>query len=186
MKSLKKADVFVQTERKLTFTYTWLIILFLVLFSIIVSVFFGGMAYRENRQLIRTTLYVTENGNPLIPDLAGSDHEDLYFYYLVNSSGNVVGGSEVFPPNNSINVETIEEWQPNKEEYRLKWLSVPHNHREGKTVMDRDRLLFVGARPVILQDGQKGAIYVAKDVTFYMDVFQNLLIVFLCILVFFQ
>ncbi|WP_244163201.1 sensor histidine kinase [Paenibacillus pectinilyticus] len=185
MKFLKKADVFVQTERKLTFTYTWLIILFLVLFSIIVSVFFGGMAYRENRQLIRTTMYATENGSPLIPDLVSSDHEDLYFYYLVNGSGNVVGGSEVFPLNNSINLEMIEEWHPNKEEFRLKWLSVPHSHHEGKTLIDRDRLLFVGARPAILQDGKKGTIYVAKDVTFYLDVFQNLLIVFLCILVIF-
>jgi signal transduction histidine kinase len=185
MKFLKKADVFVQSQRKLTFTYTWLIILFLVLFSIIVSIFFVGMAYREQHQSIRNTMYAAENGKPLIPDLASTENEDFYYYYQMNSRGNVVGSSEAFPSNNSFNLKTIEEWHPNKDAFRLKWLSVPHNHHEGNRLVDRDRLLFIGARPVRLEDGQIGTIYVAKDVTFYLEVFQNLLIVFLCILVIF-
>ncbi|RTE11043.1 HAMP domain-containing histidine kinase [Paenibacillus whitsoniae] len=159
-------------------------ILFLVLFSMIVSVFFVGMAYREQRQTIRNTLYATENGKPLIPDLTNSGNEELYFYYLTTTEGNVLESSEAFTSDFSYNLETIEKWQPQKDEFHLKWLSIPHNHHEGKKG-DRDKLLFIGARPTILGDGQNGFIYVAKDVTFYVEVFQNLLVVLICILVLF-
>ncbi|MFB9328722.1 sensor histidine kinase [Paenibacillus aurantiacus] len=182
---VKQGDLFVKTRRKLTVTYTWLIILFLVIFSLIVSVFFVGMAYREQRQTLHSTIYASDNGSVEIPDLTGTSVEDLYFYYIVDHQGNVLSRSEAIPQNADLNLEKIEAWHPNRESYRLVWLDVPHSHHEWKRTMERDRLLYIGARPYVTQDGKEATIYAAKDVTFYLDVYQDLLVILLCILALF-
>ncbi|WP_244444703.1 sensor histidine kinase [Paenibacillus camerounensis] len=174
--------MFVQTRRKLTFTYTWLIILFLILFSLIVSVFFVGMAYRDQRQSLQTTLYASADGNLAVPDLSGTTVEDLYFFYMVDHQGNVLSGSAAFPQNAGANLEKIEEWHPKREAYRLTWLDLPHNGHEGEDRTEHDRLLFMGARPMITEDGRQITVYAAKDVSFYLEVYENLFMVALFIL----
>ncbi|MBB6671844.1 sensor histidine kinase [Cohnella nanjingensis] len=182
---MKKADLFVQTQRKLTYTYAWLIIVFLMLFSLIVSVFFLGMAYREQRQILQTTLYATENGSVVIPNLSNSRGGDLYFFYIVDTHGNMIAGSEAFPQNRDVNLEMIERWHPHRDKFRLEWLPESDNHHDAEHSRERDQLLFVGARPFMTDDGKEAFIYTAKDVTFYFEAFQNLLLVLLFILVLF-
>ncbi len=182
---MKKIDLFLQTQKKLTFTYTWLIVLFLVLFSVIVSVFFMGFVYQEQRQDILSALYATENGRVVVPDLAESRSEDLYFFYILNNRGGVVAGSEAFPTAGTPYVEQLARWHPNRDEFRLEWNTPSRAHHDIRKPKERERLLFLGARPVVAGDGRPAAIYAAKDVTFYFEVFQNLLLVFLFILVFF-
>ncbi|EPD88401.1 sensor histidine kinase [Paenibacillus sp. HGH0039] len=184
-KRMKKADLFVQTQKKLTFTYTWLILLFLVLFSFIVAVFFLGMAYREQRQTLLSSMYATENGRVAVPDLSDSRGEDLYFFYVLDGRGKVLAGSEAFPQNGSANLEKIGRWQPHRDEFRLEWIPASDDRHDARKSRERDRLLFVGARPLMADDGRSGAIYAAKDVTFYFEVSKNLLLVFLIILVLF-
>ncbi|WP_058300645.1 sensor histidine kinase [Gorillibacterium timonense] len=184
-KWLKKRDLFVQTQRKLTFTYAWLIIVFLMLFSMIVSIFFLGMAYREQRQLLHSSLYATENGDVIIPDLSNSRGDDLYFFYILDDEGKVIADSTAIRQNRDDNLDMIERWHPRRDGFRLKWLPESDDHHDGDRYRDKDRLLFVGARPYVMEDGRKAVIYAARDVTFYAEAFQNLLLVLLFILVLF-
>lgn len=181
----KHKDLFVQTQKKLTFTYTWLIILFLVLFSGIVSVFLLGNVYHEQRQDLQTALYATENGNVTIPNLANSDSNELYFFYILDNFGNFVAGSEVFPKTKNLNLGKVSGWHPDRDDFRLDWMPMPHNHRDVKRSKGKDQILFLGARPFTTIDGKKETIYVAKEVTFYFEVIKNLLGVLLSILVLF-
>ncbi|MFD2332940.1 sensor histidine kinase [Cohnella sp. GCM10020058] len=174
---MKKADLFLQTRRKLTFSYSWLIIVFLLLFASIVSVFFLGMTYREQRQSLQNALYAADGGQVEVPHLLSASSGGLYFMYFVGGNGNVIAGSDVSPDQRNLNLKTIEHWNPHRTGYRLKWLPESHSHREAEFRSEGDRLLFVGARPYIMEDGKKVVIYAAKDVTFYLEAFQNLLIV---------
>lgn len=185
-KDMKKIDLFVQTQRKLTFTYAWLIIVFLMLFSMIVSVFFLGMTYREQRQALRSTMYATENDNLTIPDLSNSRSGDLYFFYIVDTDGNVMAGSDAVPDHKALNLEVVSHWKPHRDSYRLEWLPEAHVLHDGKSSRrESERMLFVGARPFVTNDGHEAVIYAAKDVTFYVEAFRNLAVVLLFILVLF-
>lgn len=187
-KRTKQTDLFVRTQRKLTFTYAWLISLFLILFSIIVSIFFLGKDYLEQRQILKSSMYATtENGDVLIPELANSRGDDLYFYYILDANGNVIADSEAFPQTSEANMDIIEEWRPLRDAFRLKWVpesSIRHDEKEDEEEED-DLLLFVGARPFVMEDGKEAVLYAAKDVSFYEDAFENLLIVLLVILILF-
>lgn len=174
-----------QTQRKLTFTYTWLIVIFLVVFSVIVSAFFLAMIYQEQRQTILSTLYATDKGRVTIPELSSSDDEGLYYYYILDNRGNVIADQEAFPQDSKMNMEKMNHWQPRRADFRLEWQSSTYRTHDGMKRMGRDRLLLVGARPTIMDNGKAVTIYAAKDVTFYVEVFRNLLLVFLIILVIF-
>ncbi|MGU3471833.1 sensor histidine kinase [Paenibacillus sp. D51F] len=180
-----KSDLFVQTQKKLTFTYAWLIIVFLILFSLLASLFFLGMAYQEQRNSLQSTMYATDNGRIAIPDLSNSRGEDLYFFYILDQGGKMIAGSDAFPQNRDASLEKIGRWHPRKAEYRLQWLPESRDRHDGKKFKESDRLLFVGARPLMTADGQAVVIYAAKDVTFYLEVLKNLLLVLLFILLLF-
>ncbi len=180
-----KSDLFVQTQKKLTFTYAWLIIVFLILFSLLASLFFLGMAYQEQRNSLQSTMYATDNGRIAIPDLSNSRGEDLYFFYILDQGGKRIAGSDAFPQNSNASLEKIGRWHPRKAEYRLQWLPESRDRHDGKKSKESDRLLFVGARPLMAADGQAVVIYAAKDVTFYLEVLKNLLLVLLFILLLF-
>ncbi len=144
------------------------------------------MAYREQTQSLQSVLYATEkDGSVAIPDLTNSRDEDLYFYYILSNRGEVLARSEAIPQFGDVNLGEIAGWHPREESFRLKWLPELHARPEGMIIRTQDRLLFVGARPVMTVDGRVITIYAAKDVTFYFDVFKTLLIVFFCILVLF-
>ncbi|SFS54318.1 cell wall metabolism sensor histidine kinase WalK [Paenibacillus sp. BC26] len=196
-----KTDMFVKSRRKLTYTYTWLIILFLVVFSMIVSAIFLGMAYREQQESIMSTLFATtEKGNVAIPDLSNSRGDDLYFFYVLDDQGNVLAGSSAYPQLDNMNIQKIIRWHPRDVSFRLDWQPETHvevrqrvdieiepklTPKAPRVLMAGERLLYVGARPVMLDNGTIAVIYAAKDVTFYYEVFRNLLVVFLLILVVF-
>lgn len=181
----RKKDLFVHTQRKLTFTYTWIIIIFLVLFSLIVSGFFIAMIYQDQRQTLRSALYETEDGKIAIPDLSESRGEDLYYKYVIDYRGNLLAGSEAFPQLSNVSRANINRWHPPQEEFRLMWQSAAMDLREIRRIIDKDRLLLVGAQSVMMADGTPATIYAAKDVTFYYEVLRSLLIVFIVILVIF-
>lgn len=184
-KRAKRKDLFVQTQTKLTLTYTGLIILFLVVFSVIVSVFLLGIVYHEQRQSLQSALYATENGNVAIPNLESTSNDDLYFFYILDDDGNLIAGSEAFPKTKSMNLRKVSGWHPVRDEFRLDWSPAPHNHRDMKKPKGKDQVLFLGARPYTTIDGKTETIFVAKDLTFYFEVFKNLLGVFLSILALF-
>jgi signal transduction histidine kinase len=159
--------------------------LFLVLFSAIVSVFLLGIVYHEQRQSLQSALYATENGNVAIPNLANSNNDNLYFFYILDNVGNFVAGSEAFPKTRNQNLGKISGWHPYRDDFRLDWSPASHNHRDVKKSKGKDQIFFLGARPFTTKDGKTETIYVAKDVTFYYEVIKNLIGVILSILVLF-
>ncbi|MFC5449455.1 sensor histidine kinase [Paenibacillus aestuarii] len=185
-KAATKKDLFVQTQKKLTLTYTGLIILLLVLFSAIVFGLMLGVVYKEQRANLQAAMYATENGNLVIPDLTDSSGSGLFFYYVLDENGAFVAGSEAIPMTRTMNLREMSEWQPQREAYRLSWIRQPHHHeREVHGPKREDILLFVGARPFTTKDGKIETIYAAQDLTFYFEVLQILFWVFLTIIVLF-
>ncbi|MCM3626201.1 HAMP domain-containing histidine kinase [Paenibacillus glycanilyticus] len=184
LKKGKKPDIFQYTQRKLTVTYTWLIILFLVLFSIIVSLFFIFMTYQEQSNSLRSTMYATEEGRVVVPNLVNSRSDNLYFFYVLDKRGQVLAQSDAIPQLSERNREEIREWQPDQDKFRLRW-QPEQQERFGDFIIRTDtRLLFIGAHPIMTTSGP-ATIYAAKDVTFYWDILRNLLIVFVIILIIF-
>ncbi|REE56303.1 phospho-acceptor domain-containing protein [Paenibacillus taihuensis] len=185
LKRGKKLDLFQYTQRKLTFTYTWLIVLFLALFSIIVSVFFIFMAYHEQSNSLRATMSATENGAVVIPDLENSRNNDMYFFYVLNNkSGEVLAHSDAIPEFSDYSLKLIRGWRADGESFRLRWLPEIHKQQGDVILVSENRVLFIGAQPIMTADGI-ATIYAAKDVTYYWDILRTLLIVFICILVLF-
>ncbi|GLX71004.1 sensor histidine kinase [Paenibacillus glycanilyticus] len=184
LKQGKKRDIFQYTQNKLTFTYTWLIVLFLVLFSIIVSLFFIFMTYREESNSLRTTLSATDEGRVVVPDLENNRSDDLTFFYVLDNRGQVLAESDSLPQLREHNIAVIQKWRPEEEKFRLRW-QPEWQERFGNFIMKTDsRLLFVGAHPILTASGP-ATIYAAKDVTFYWDILRNLFIVFVIILIIF-
>ncbi|MWC29791.1 sensor histidine kinase [Paenibacillus sp. MMS18-CY102] len=184
LKKGKKRDLFQYTQRKLTFTYTWLIILFLALFSVIVSVFFIIMTYQEQSNSLRSTMHATEGGSVVIPDLETSRNDGLYFFYVLDSRGQVLAQSDAIPQLSEDNLKKVRGWQPDGDEFRLRWLPEIYKQQGSVMLIAQDRLLFIGAHAIMTADGI-ATIYAAKDVTYYWDILRKLLIVFICILVLF-
>ncbi|QHW29712.1 HAMP domain-containing histidine kinase [Paenibacillus rhizovicinus] len=180
----KKRDLFQYTQRKLTVTYTWLIILFLALFSVIVSIFFIFMGYREQSNSLRATMYATQDGRVVIPDLENSTSDDLYFFYVLDKSGQVLAQSKAIPELGDRNLAQIEKWRPDGDSFRLRWQPEQEQRYGELMIRTGDRLLFIGAHRIMTTNGA-ATIYAAKDVTFYWDILRNLLIVFMMILIVF-
>ncbi|WP_256252932.1 cell wall metabolism sensor histidine kinase WalK [Paenibacillus sp. UNC496MF] len=184
LKKGKKRDLFQYTQRKLTMTYTWLIVLFLALFAIIVSLFFLFMAYREQTDSLRSTLYATEDGRVVVPDLEFGRSDELYFYYVLDQRGQALAGSDAVPELSERHRARMAKWQPDGDAFRLRWQPEEAQRVGTMTVRTDDRLLFVGAHPIMTTNGP-ATIYAAKDVTFYWDILRNLLLVFILILIVF-
>ncbi|SEN51538.1 cell wall metabolism sensor histidine kinase WalK [Paenibacillus sp. OV219] len=184
LKRGKKRDLFQYTQRKLTLTYTWLIILFLALFSIIVSVFFIIMTYQEQSNSLSTTMYATEDGRVVIPDLENSQSGDLYFFYVLDNQGKVLAQSDAIPQLSEFTLEKFSDWRPNEDKFRLRWQPELHKRDGALTLISPDRLLFIGAHPIMTANGP-ATIYAAKDVTYYWDILRTLLLVFIFILIIF-
>ncbi|AZN38768.1 sensor histidine kinase [Paenibacillus albus] len=184
LKKGKKRDLFLYTQRKLTVTYTWLIILFLVLFSIIVSVFFIIMAYQEQSNSLRTTMNATEAGNVVIPKLENNRKDDLYFFYVLDNQGKVLAQSDAIPELSEYSLKLIRDWQTDGDEFRLRWLPEIHKLQGNVMLISESRVLFVGAHSIMTTEGV-ATIYAAKDVTFYWSILRTLLIVFSVILIVF-
>ncbi|WP_308634059.1 sensor histidine kinase [Paenibacillus silvisoli] len=184
LKKGKKRDLFQYTQKKLTFTYTWLIILFLALFSIIVSIFFIFMAYREQSNSLSSILYATEDDRVVVPDLENSTSGDLYFFYVLDNQGQVLAQSDAIPQLRERNMAVIEKWRPDGDTFRLRWQPEQQRLYGDLIIRTDDRLLFVGAHPIMTTTGP-ATIYAAKDITFYWDILRNLLLVFVLILIVF-
>ncbi|MBM7566305.1 sensor histidine kinase [Paenibacillus sacheonensis] len=185
LKNGKKRDLFQYTQRKLTVTYTWLIILFLALFSIIVTVFFVFMVYREQSDSLRSTMSATEDGRVVVPDLENSRSDDLYFFYVLDNRGEVLAQSDAIPQLSGSNRAEIEKWRPDGDSFRLRRQPEQEQRIGDLRIRTDDRLLFIGAHPIMTTSGP-AMIYAAKDVTFYRDILRNLLFVFLFILTLFS
>ncbi|NBD24897.1 sensor histidine kinase [Paenibacillus glycinis] len=184
LKKGKKRDLFQYTQRKLTVTYTWLILLFLALFAIIVSLFFLFMAYREQSDSLRSTMNATEDGRVVIPDLENGRSDELYFFYVLDKRGQVLAHSDVIPQLSDGNKEAIEKWMPEGDSFRLRWQPGQQQRYGDLMIRTDERLLFMGAHPILTTNGP-ATVYAAKDVTFYWDILRNLLVVFFVILIVF-
>lgn len=134
--------------------------------------------------MLRTTMYATEDGRVVVPDLENSRSDNLYFFYVLDNRGQVLAQSDAIPQLSGRNMAEIEQWQPDRDTFRLRWQPEQQQRYGDITIRMDERLLFVGAHPIMTTNGP-ATIYAAKDVTFYWDILRNLLIVFIIILIIF-
>ncbi|WP_050180034.1 sensor histidine kinase [Domibacillus robiginosus] len=198
------SDLFQQTQRKLTIQYSSLIMMFLVLFIVVVYTLLYIVIlrdqHRELEQLTRQETRVISNylAESARNELQGLGSQELvlagvdqFFYYVTDTDGNFVMGSETVPPMRSQLFRLVSGWEPERNEIREESIKVTFDERriggreiEEQPKSDTVRLMIDGS-PIFYNDQFVGMIYIGKDISFAYQLFHWLLIVLVSLTVLF-
>ncbi|WP_409290373.1 ATP-binding protein [Peribacillus sp. SCS-37] len=189
-------DVFTSTQNRLTLTYSGLLMLFLVLFIVIVfAILYFVILNDQERELESLAgeearaikAYLKQDGRPgfmgnSAPEIvfAGADQ---FFYYVISPDGEVITGSEAFPPLRGELLSLINKGAPGRGGIRREKLNIDkarfvgreinRNGREIHVPAMRDEVhLMIAGNPLILRGREVGTLYVGKDVSFAYDLFK--------------
>lgn len=181
----RTTDLFARTRLRLTWTYSVLLSLFLILFiAIVYGLLYWTIFADQRNQLVSTLEQETEAienrlGNTSLTELTSTPlmrDVDQFFYYVVTPDGQVLAGDEQVPASRDDLLRALSdmELRPNATEEVAVFIEEP-----GRGRFERDhgrggneqtvRLLTAGAP--ILQEGQTVAfLYIGKDLTFAYQV----------------
>ncbi|OCA92309.1 sensor histidine kinase [Pseudobacillus wudalianchiensis] len=199
-----QSDIFENTQSRLTFFYSGLMMLFLALFVMIVYFLvyvvvmedqkseLGELTHRESRIILD---YLAEN---TLKELQGLESQqivlagvDQFFYYVVDREGNLVMGQEMLPQMRMDLLQLLQGWIPRKNEVREETLqiTVPKKEEIGhgpRRIGDDAKVkLMIDGRPLFYNDQFIGMLYIGKDITFVHQLFKWLLIVLVILAILF-
>lgn len=179
-----KGDLFKTTETRLILLYSGLLILFLALFSAVVSLIIylvflniqereiGALAKEEakfiSESMIRGQTMPWEKSQDLI--IAGGDQ---FFYYVVNPNGEVIAGDEAIESSRQDLLTAIQEWSP-KENNTFKAISLRVTYPAWGDMLVRTekiRLMMTGT-PLSYRGQILGTLYIGKNISFVYDLFR--------------
>lgn len=199
MKS-KKRNLFHETERKLTYRYSSLIILFLILFIIILySIVFIWFTTAEKNELQRAAQHEGElvarflSGNfdsvraerRETPEFLTTDSNQL-FYYVFTINDELVLQNEQLPFLQEAFLKTLTSWKPAVEEMKKEKLTfnMKQMRQNGKdnrfstyTPKDQTLTLFIIAKPIYERETLIGHLYMGQDITDLTRLLKGLLII---------
>ncbi|KMY55004.1 histidine kinase [Bacillus sp. FJAT-27231] len=199
-----QSDIFENTQSRLTFFYSGLMMLFLALFVVIVYFLvyvvvmedqkseLGELTHRESRIILD---YLAEN---TLKELQGLESQqivlagvDQFFYYVVDREGNLVMGQEMLPQMRMDLLQLLQGWIPRTNEVREETLqiTVPKKEEIGhgpRRIGDDAKVkLMIDGRPLFYNGQFIGMLYIGKDITFVHQLFKWLLIVLVILAVLF-
>ncbi|OAH54756.1 histidine kinase [Domibacillus aminovorans] len=189
-------DLFKGTQTKLTMKYSGLLLLFLLLFIVVVYTLLYVVILRDqHRELEGLTRqetriisdYLAESARNELRGLSSQElvlaGVDQFFYYVVDSNGNLVMGSETMPHMREELLALVAGWVPQRNQIREETLEVTFRERKlGGEQIDNPpasvnvRLMIDGS-PLFYNDRFIGMIYIGKDISFAYQLFDWLLIV---------
>ncbi|RHW41623.1 sensor histidine kinase [Neobacillus notoginsengisoli] len=182
-------DILNRTQKRLTFYNSGLLMVLLILFAIIVYLLlYSVMAIQEKQNLqnlINQTLVYqgevqSKHGNQQDDPLMAVN-EDLFFYAIVDSSGNeLAGNARMRPLQRSISA-SIRGWIPKEGETKSAQFTVPHPsgmggmHRHKEQMKDHQVHLLLSGQPIYQGGRHVGVVYVGIDQTAHKRLFEVLL-----------
>ncbi|TYR80933.1 sensor histidine kinase [Priestia megaterium] len=196
--------MFSQTQNRLTFRYSALLMLFLLLFVFIVYGLVYAVISTSQQQYLNMLLkqetrvvkdLLIKYGNSASPapynDIVVA-REDAFFYYVINPEGELVMGSEAserlrpellnliegwIPIENEVRKERIKTVLPNLETYRKQGIQ--------NADLNIDIDLLMTGQPIFYKGQFLGMLYIGKDVSFLYQLLKWLLVIMLCLTIIF-
>ncbi|WP_245830929.1 sensor histidine kinase [Sediminibacillus massiliensis] len=188
-----KKDVFTKTRLRLTFYYSFILTLFLVVFvAIVLFILFrviisdeerkiNELANQEVRQLTKgpqAQRFRQENRNVFLS-------ENQLFYYVTNPEGELLISNEAISPLRPMFLELIETWDVTGNEIKQETINVPADKEENSRLRDLDLRVLMLGRPIMANGETVGMMYIGLDITYFNTIFKWVLIVFLGLAVLF-
>ncbi|TDB54948.1 MULTISPECIES: ATP-binding protein [Bacillaceae] len=198
-----KQDLFSKTQNRLTFRYSALLMIFLLLFvfivySLVYVVISSNQQQSLNMLLKQETKFVksllveqSDRVEDEYQDIVVA-REDAFFYYVVSPEGQLLMGSEAseglrpkllnlingwIPIENEVRKERIETIRPNVEQFER------NGHAEDEFKVSID-LLMTG-QPIFYKGEFLGMLYIGKNVSFLYQLLKWLLVIMLSLTVLF-
>ncbi|WP_433746404.1 sensor histidine kinase [Falsibacillus pallidus] len=198
--SQKEKDVFKQTQNRLTYIYSGMLMLFLLLFigvvyALLYSIIFKGeehdlqtSAERDGRSIEDFLVHRDEEGLHGFRNKGGPMKDiDQFFYYIVDSSGNLLAGDEMVPALRDEVLKSIGDWDGTKKEILQQsfiihagdFKPIERNEwREARPVPKKQTVrLLIASQPISINGEVAGTIYIGKDITSAYQLFRWLLII---------
>lgn len=184
--------------------YSGLLMLFLVLFIVVVYTLLYIVILRDqHRELENLTRqetriissYLAQSARNELQGLGSQElvlaGADQFFYYVTDTDGNFVMGSETMRHMREELFELVSGWVPEQNEIREETIRLTFDERRigGREIdeapkSDTVRLMIDGS-PIFYNNQFVGMIYIGKDISFAYQLFQWLLIVLVSLMVLF-
>ncbi|WP_051530098.1 sensor histidine kinase [Anoxybacteroides tepidamans] len=192
----KNADMFYLAQWRLTALYSGIFILFLTVFIVIVcSLLYmivsndqerriSGLADQEKKAIEQFLVKQTDfdfldNENVLFLS------EDQFFFYVVDTNGQLLMGDEVNKEMQPLLLEALSRSAPRVNEQKYMEVQLPSQWHKFARFHSHELKLLTTARPVSIHNHLIGTLYVGMDVTSFSGVFKWLGIVLVGIAILF-
>ncbi|WP_246277138.1 sensor histidine kinase [Neobacillus endophyticus] len=188
-------DVFKSTQSRLTRMYSSLLMLFLILFIIIVfAVLYFVILKNQEHELdslinqeasfIENYLFKNDQNG-----LQGIQNQEIvfagvnqYFYYVINSNGDIMMGSEANPKLRPELMVLLKESKIKDQEIKQETLKVDRNPRNRRGEFHpqeeaQDIRLLIASKSIFYKGQYMGKLYIGKDISFAYQLFHWLFII---------
>jgi signal transduction histidine kinase len=185
-------DLFKKTQGRLTRIYSGLLILFLILFIAIVYTVLHFVIMKNQEQELRTLLtqeadyienYLLKNTQS---DWNKTENQELvfaganqFFYYVVNSNGEIIMGNEDNPRLRPELLRLITSMDQNETDMHRETLQMNGKpmgrmnrgefHASGE---NSDLQLLISSQPIVVKGQYIGQLYIGKDISFTYQLFR--------------
>lgn len=157
-------DIFSRIRFRLTFTYSSLLMLFLLVFTVIVVAVLFFIVTREQFQELQAQtdqeVIAYQNHTEFPPS------DPRFFSFEVNLDGKIVVSDQVIPGTQDPILQKVSGWIPQKNETRYVTVRLRH---------DRDMNLIMTGRILFEGNKQVGILYSGTDVTYYWHIYSRLI-----------
>jgi len=183
-----KADLFIHTQTRLTFLYSIMMMIFLVLFVTIVYFLVSTVISFDQEKALQTlTDQETRVLREALSDqvITPQELENLntiresgnqFFYYLVNPKGRVLLGDTLIPRLQPQLLHLVEGWVPRPNETRYARIDLPRRGPESFKRGPEIDLIMTG-QPIYQGNRLVAIFYTGKDVSFINEMLNQLLII---------
>ena len=194
-KNKNKWDIFESTQFRLTVLYSGLLMLFLLLFIVVVYFLLYFTIFKEQERELEISVgeevasiesYLTQKRQGGLLDFQDQEtiekDVDQFFFYVVNSSGNLVLGDETISDFRSEILSKVQGWQPSKNEIRSETLRINYTERglkdrgrknEFHPIQRKDTIrLLISAQPIYHRGEMIGILYIGKEISFAYQLFK--------------
>lgn len=188
--------MFSRTQRRLTYIYSGLLILFLSLFIVIVYSALYLSITRNSEREIKTL--VEQEAKTIVSYLFENKKKDLHeiqnqeivfsgvnqaFYYVMNQSGEIITGSDQDRRLQYALTPLLSEKVTSGEDIFYESIHLGDfredrgKQREFRLESNKDIRLIIASHPIIYKDQVIGTLYIGRDFTFASQIFQWVLII---------
>ncbi|MED3726336.1 sensor histidine kinase [Priestia filamentosa] len=190
----KRKDIVRSTQTSLTFLFSAILVLFLILFIVGIYLLLYINIFNNQEHELESTIkreanlvenYLIENDGETFQEeesqgLIAANH-DHFFYYITNPQGNLLVGDEMVPPLRNQLTNLVKNWTPKHNEIHQAVVQVK-DMRDKEILKDtspdftnvQEVRLMIAGQSIYYQDQLIGTLYMGKNISFVYDSFKRL------------